>query len=123
MPIVIHIGRKETPTFNLVNERSINGSPTVTITFPDGYQDTLVLNRYYANEQNRLARKDRCHFIGHLEKEITACVAMTGCIGSEDVDFTILSKHSPKSATFKWTKDGQVEATKVNILEFQFLDT
>ena len=60
-----------------------------------------------------MASKERCHYIGHLENEHTACVAMTGCVGSQDVQFTILSKHAPKSSTFKWTKDGNVENMKV----------
>ena len=34
---------------------------------------------------------------------------MTGCVGSEDLDLTILSTHSGDSAMFKWTKEGNVE--------------
>merc|ERR1712086_555075 len=105
-------GPKETPSFVLVEERSLNGSPSIAVTFPDRYQDTLVLNKFYANEQNRMASKERCHYIGHLENEHTACVAMTGCVGSQDVQFTILSKHARKSSTFKWSKDGNVEDMK-----------
>merc|ERR1712172_96759 len=105
-------GETESPSFVLVEERSSNGSPSIVVTFPDGYQDNLVLSKFYANEQNRMASKERCHYIGHLENEHTACVAMTGCVGSQDVQFTILSKHSPKSSTFKWTKDGNVELMK-----------
>merc|ERR1712008_304452 len=105
-------GKSETPSFVLVEERSLNGSPSIAVTFPDGYQDTLVLNKFYANEQNRMASKERCHYIGHLENEHTACVAVTGCVGSQDVQFPILSKHAPKSSTFKWTKDGNVENMK-----------
>ena len=100
--------RKST-NFALVEERSANGSPTVTVTFPDGYTDTLVLNRYYSSEEDRTAGAEECHFIGHLAKEQDACVAMTGCVGSEDIDFTIMSSHATKSAMFKWSKDGHVE--------------
>merc|ERR1711971_1308841 len=105
-------GETETPSFVLVEERSSNGSPSIVVTFPDGYQDNLVLSKFYASEQNRMASKERCHYIGHLENEHTACVAMTGCVGSQDVQFTILSKHAPKSSTFKWTKNGNVENMK-----------
>merc|ERR1711935_1245565 len=105
-------GKSKTPSFVLVEERSLNGSPSIAVTFPDGYQDTLVLNKFYANEQNRMASKERCHYIGHLANELTACVAMTGCVGSQDVQFTILSKHAPNSSTFKWSKDGNVELMK-----------
>jgi len=103
-----HLERKST-NFALVEERSANGSPTVTVTFPDGYTDTLVLNRYYSSEEDRMAGAEDCHFIGHLAKEQDACVAMTGCVGSEDIDFTIMSSHATKSAMFKWSKDGHVE--------------
>merc|ERR1711971_943755 len=105
-------GQKETPSFVLVEERSSNGAPSIVVTFSDGYQDVLVLSKFYANKQNRIASKERCHYIGHLANELTACVAMTGCIGSQDVQFTILSKHAPNSSTFKWTKDGNVELMK-----------
>ena len=113
--IFLHLGPEETPSFVLVEERSSNGAPSIVVTFPDGYQDALVLSKFYANKQNRIASKERCHYIGHLANELTACVAMTGCIGSQDVQFTILSKHDPKSSTFKWTKDGNVELMKVNM--------
>lgn len=56
-----------------------------------------------------MAGAEECHFIGHLTKEQDACVAMTGCVGSEDIDFTIMSSHATKSAMFKWSKDGHVE--------------
>ena len=70
-------------------------------------------------KKTRIASKDRCHYIGHLTNELTACVAMTGCVGSQDVQFTILSKHAPNSSTFKWTIDGNVELMKVNIYIIQ----
>ena len=111
----LHLEPEETPSFVLVEERSSNEAPSIVVTFPDGYQDVLVLSKFYANKQNRIASKERCHYIGHLANELTACVAMTGCVGSQDVQFTILSKHAPKSSTFKWTKDGNVELMKVNI--------
>merc|ERR1712172_290421 len=105
-------GQKETPSFVIVEERSSNGAPSIVVTFSDGYQDVLVLSKFYANKQNRIAAKERFHYIGHLANELTACVAMTGCVGSQDVQFTILSKHAPNSSTFKWTKDGNVELMK-----------
>merc|ERR1711997_823974 len=108
-------GQKETPSFVLVEERSSNGAPSIVVTFSDGYQDVLVLSKFYTNKQNRIASKERCHYIGHLANELTACVAMTGCVGSQDVQFTILSKHAPNSSTFKWTKDGNVELIKNSI--------
>merc|ERR1712086_1089885 len=97
------------PRFGLIQERSFNGAPSVSIAFPDGYKDTLVLERYYANEEERMERTEACHYIGHLANEREACVAMTGCIGSEDVQFTIMSTHATESPMFKWTIEGNVE--------------
>ena len=34
---------------------------------------------------------------------------MTGCIGSEDVEFTLMSEHAPETSLFKWKIDGDVE--------------
>ena len=94
--------------FTLLEERSANGAPTVTVTFPDGYTDTLVLSKYYSSEEDRMAGAEACHYVGHLANEHDACAAMTGCIGSEDIDFTIMSRHA-ESSMFRWTKDGKVE--------------
>ena len=33
---------------------------------------------------------------------------MTGCVGFEDVEVTIMSTHSPGSTHFTWTQDGNV---------------
>ena len=49
------------------------------------------------------------YFSGYLANEVDACVAMTGCVGSEDLDFTILSDHVNGPTLFKWTKEGNVE--------------
>merc|ERR1711884_1018284 len=96
------------PSFALNQDRSLDGSPSVSITFPDGFTDTMVLSRYYSNENDRLARTENCHFFGHLEGEPEACIALTGCPGSDDLELTIMSEHST-NPTFKWKKDGEVE--------------
>merc|ERR1711956_87557 len=102
-------GKALSPRFGLIQERSFNGAPSVSIAFPDGYKDTLVLERYYANEEERMERTEACHYIGHLANEREACVAMTGCVGSEDVQFTIMSTHATESPMFKYTTEGNVE--------------
>merc|ERR1712153_248401 len=102
-------GKALSPRFGLIQERSFNGAPSVSIAFPDGYKDTLVLERYYANEEERMERTEACRYIGHLKNEPEACVAMTGCVGSEDVQFTIMSTHATESPMFKWTTEGGVE--------------
>ena len=64
--------------------------------------------------------EENCHFIGHLENEKEACVAMTGCLGRENVEFTIKSKHATNSAMFLWTKEGNVEVIENPLTEVKF---
>ena len=105
----------ELPKFNLIEDRFEDGIPNVAITFPNGNSDRLVLKKYILNEDQERTETEHCSFLGHLEHETEACVAMTGCFGSEDVEFTIMSRNSPYSL-FKWTKDGQVEAIQTSNL-------
>ena len=90
----------------------MNGVPIVTVTFPNGHEDTLILDRHYSLEEDRIKQVEACNYIGHLEKDTDACVAMTGCIGLEDVEFTIMSEHATESPMFKWTKEDNVEIIK-----------
>jgi len=105
-------GQREAPRFTLEKERSYNSAPSVTVEFSDGYKDTMILNKFYANADDRMANKEHCNYIGHLANELDACVAMTGCVGSDNVEFTILSTHASESSMFKWNKDGNVEVIK-----------
>ena len=52
---------------------------------------------------------DECRYMGTLEMDPDACLAMTGCPGMEDVEFTILSDDPDRSGLFRWTKEGKVE--------------
>ena len=47
--------------------------------------------------------------MGHLEKEVSSCAAMTGCLGREDVEVTILSKQYTETTMFRWTADDRVQ--------------
>lgn len=101
--------KKVTPTFSLVEDRSNDGSPSIILTFPNGHSDTLVLEKYYANEDDRRAGTEFCHYIGRLASDPDAYVALTGCPGgAEDVEFTILSQQMD-ATMFRWTKEGGVE--------------
>ena len=107
------------PAFTLNAERSLDGSPSLTITFPDGYTDTLILNKYYSNAEDelvRMAEKEHCNFLGKLVKE-DVCVAMTGCPGQDDLEFTILSSHAKNGGLYRWSKDGNVQ-----VIESQYKD-
>ena len=52
--------------------------------------------------------EEDCIYLGYLENEVEACVAMTGCVGLEDVEFTILSERAKTSSLYRWTKEGHV---------------
>ena len=100
------------PTFSLLEDRDeyqINqqspNAPLIGITFSNGHSDTLILNDFYSPEDE----VEGCHFIGHLANENEACVAMTGCIGSEDVEFTIFSQHVVETNMYKWNRNGTIE--------------
>ena len=105
----------KTPSFSLISDRSANGTPIIAVTFPNGHSDTLVLTQFVDGdgsekpENPEIPTSRDCRYIGHLYSEPEACLAMTGCVGSEDVEFTILSEHAPASGMFKWNIDGQVE--------------
>merc|ERR1711988_406501 len=107
------------PRFTLL-ERSLKNVPSIAITFPDGYEDILMLNIFESNsgDGNRIIGEDECHYFGHLANEPEACVAATGCVGSEDMEFTILSDHSTGSSIYKWTKDGLVEVVQNEIIDY-----
>ena len=95
-----------------MEDKSWDGTPLIKIEFPDGYTDTLVLKKFYGNDEDKNAKPDWCHYIGHLANESESGVAMTGCVKDEDVEFTILSSHSKACQMFKWTKNGKVEVIK-----------
>lgn len=90
------------PTLRLTQDRLIGGVPQISVTFPDGHSDNLVLNKHSDLD-------DHCNFIGHLENEREACVAVTGCVGQEDVELTLLSAHAAKTPMMRWAVDGTVE--------------
>ena len=76
----------------------------VKITFADGSSDNLVLNKYENMEG---------HFIGHLENEPDACVAMVN--HPEHAELTIMSNRVVGSTMYKWHNDGNVELGNDNV--------
>ena len=98
-----------TPKFTILSDRGENGAPSLSVTFPDGYTDQIFLSKHYSNAEDRNRGKERCNYLGHLVKEKDACVAMTGCLGRDDVQFTIMSAHAKDSPMFKWSKSGAVD--------------
>ena len=94
----------------LLKDRFEGSTPNIEITFPDGYTDRLILQKHYFNEEDKKKIDNHCNYIGHLAEEKTACVAMTGCLGSDNVEFTIMSKHAMDSNSFVWNKNGAIHA-------------
>ena len=102
--------------FSVVEKRTLVSSPTINVTFSDGYMDTIVLWKHYSNkEQKRSIEDDKdCNYLGHLLHEKEACVAMTGCVGKEDVVLTIMSRHATDSSHFVWTKEGKIHTVELD---------
>ena len=113
------------PDVHVKESKSVNGIPSIDITFPDGFQDRFVLERHYMTEMDRMARKMHCNFIGHLAKDTEACVGVTGCPG-EKMEFTVNSKHAGRSTRFILLENGEMEkvesAFKVNVYSIIFTD-
>ena len=124
--------------FSLIGKASRNSNPKVAVTFPDGYSDIMILQKHNFNNKFEDQFEDQfddqfgnqcddqfeekngddnidCNYFGHLSNETDACVAMTGCIGSEDVVFSIMSRHAEKSSHFAWTKDGHVQPIELDL--------
>ena len=76
----------------------MNESPMVKITFADGSSDNLVLNKYENMDG---------HFIGHLENEPDAYVAMVNHPGHAEL--TIMSNRVVGSTMYIWHNNGDVE--------------
>ena len=77
------------PQFAVRESRSLEGTPTIDVTFDDGYTDTFVLDNFYFAEEDKLARKENCDYIGHLAGDLNTCVAVTGCAGYQSCLFQI----------------------------------
>ena len=104
--------RSGVPSFSLLEDRSEDGSPNLSVKFADGTTDTIILQKYYANEddkvQERMSGIEDCNYVGYLKNE-NVCLAMTGCIESDEFrDFTINSAHAGDFASFRWFANNTV---------------
>ena len=85
----------------LLSYKSTHEIPQISVRFPNGKMDKLVLNYYH--------KPENCRFIGRLSEETEACVAMTGCPGSSDkMEITILSENVVDTYMYKWYPNGTV---------------
>ena len=86
------------PSFSLIEDRSTFDIPLVEVNFADGSSDFLILSKYKGLDG---------HFIGHLQNEQTACVAMVN--HPEHSELTIMSNRAIGSTQYKWKNNGEVE--------------
>ena len=86
------------PSFSLLKDRSTFENPLVEVNFADGSSDFLILSKYEGLDG---------HFIGHLENEPMACVAMVN--HPEHSELTIMSDRTVGSTQYKWKNNGDVE--------------
>ena len=108
------------PELHIKESKSINGIPSIDITFPDGFQDHLVLERHYMTTMDRMAKKMHCNFIGHLAMDTEACVAVTGCPGDR-MEFTINSKHAGRNNRFILHQSGELEKVESAFKVIQYV--
>ena len=112
------------PLIEVQQTRSFREIPSIHITFANGVQDSMVLERFYPTQESRMAATPSCNFFGHLEDEKSACVSLTGCPDSDDLHFTINSKNSGSNNMFILKKNGELEivdsAFKVSTIVISF---
>merc|ERR1711962_1253231 len=111
----------DVPSFSMSKSENLGTESTddqqflkIQITFQNGESDTMVLlpsqiDRYFLVRNGT----KECRYFGHLENEPEACIAMTGCPGSEDVEMTILSTKIQGTPSFFWKRDGSVELVQL----------
>ena len=100
MPLIVVRGTRS---------RSLGEIPAIDITFANGVEDSLVLERFYPTQQSRRAKTLSCNFFGYLKNEPSACVSLTGCHGEETLYFTINSKNSGQSNKFILEQNGNLQ--------------
>ena len=102
--------------------RSLREIPAIDITFANGVEDSLVLERFYPTQQSRRAKTLSCNFFGHLKNEHSGCVSLTGCPGKENLYFTINSINSAQSNKFILEQNGNLQVVDgvFKVLSFYF---
>ena len=72
-----------------MEERNANGIPNVAVTFPDGHNDVLILDKFYANEEDRMIHYSRYHSFKPFQndlikslKQVGFSFEMLGCINT-----------------------------------------
>ena len=100
------------PTIVVRQDRSLYDIPEIAITFPDGRQDEFILEKHFPNDEARLENEEHCNYFGHLKYDPNACVAVTGCYGRDNLEFTIMSENIFGPNMFLLEKNGQLRAVE-----------
>merc|ERR1712141_220064 len=106
--------KEKLPQISVTQVRSSSDIPSIHITFPNGEEDNMILERRYPNQQTRMMGEKHCNYIGHLEKDSESCVAVTGCYGQENLDFSINSNHYGHTLTYRLNTNGDVELIRID---------
>ena len=64
--MLVGFAHSNVPKFEISGERSLDEGPSVVVTFPDGYTDTLFLSRHYSNDEDRWVSSTLFRFPFHL---------------------------------------------------------
>ena len=89
----------DVPVFRIVSSRAgaTAGPPDITVHFPDGIRDGLVLEEYKIDEESPAS----CNYIGRLRNHPSS-VAVTGCMDKpgDRMEITLLSEHNRNSRIY-----------------------
>ena len=98
------------PNITVEHDRSLSAIPKIGIVFPDGHEDRMILKKHFVSDEERELDASNCNFLGRLEKDKEACLAVTGCPG-EEMEFTIHSIHNVDTNKYVLHPSGNVELT------------
>jgi len=101
------------PNFKVIDS---NNDLTIKFSLHDGFEDEMVLDRFYLNDFDKENRVEKCNFLGNLKSNSKVGVALTGCIGQDDVLITILFQNPSVIRRFQWSTDGRIIELVRNLL-------
>jgi len=87
--------------------------PNIRVTFPNGATDQLILWHHRFNDEDA-AQSEDCVYFGKLSNDPDCCVAVTGCIGTEDIEISISSgvHNTISDFSYVWHKEGHTTASE-----------
>ena len=110
------------PKFIVQQDRSMSDIPNIDIVFPDGHEDRMILKRHYVADDDEDTQELNCNFLGHLEKDKDACLAVTGCPG-QNMEFTIHSTHNIETNKYIMYPSGNVELVRTDSIHGPDIDS